>query len=196
MNIKACTLHIEDPRGEKNRVYPLEGLLFLVFSSVLSGYDSVDSMIEFGRVKLDWLQKYVNLPRIPSRETLRFLIACIKAEELIQGFEAFISSRDSVQGDIISVDGKSMRGTGTSSGEALHILSAWSKKSGITLCALASSGKKNEIKTVPKLLDKIQFKGATISTDAMNCQRDIAAKIIAGEERLCVAAKSQPKCFV
>jgi len=137
-------------------------------------------MIEFGQIKLDWLQKYVHLPRIPSRETLRFLIACIKAEELIRGFEAFISSSDNTEGDIISVDGKSMRGTGTNNAEALHILSAWSKKSGITLCALASSGKKNEIKTVPKLLDKIQFKGATISTDAMNCQRDIAAKIIAG----------------
>lgn len=180
MDIEACTLHIKDPRNEKNRVYSLDSLLFLVFSSVLSGYDSVDSIVEFGQLKLGWLQKYVHLPRVPSRETLRFLIACLKAEELIRGFEAFISLNNCRQNDIISIDGKSMRGTATNGAEALHVLSAWSKRSGITLCALASSGKKNEIKTVPKLLDNLQLKGATVSTDAMNCQRDIAAKIIAG----------------
>ena len=100
MDIEACTLHIKDPRNEKNRVYSLDSLLFLVFSSVLSGYDSVDSIVEFGQLKLGWLQKYVHLPRVPSRETLRFLIACLKAEELIRGFEAFILKK-SVENGII-----------------------------------------------------------------------------------------------
>lgn len=192
MNLSACTSVTRDPRNKKNRLYPLDGLLLLIFSSVVSGYDSIDSMVEFGNTKLKWLNQYVKMPQIPCKETLRFLIASLKSEELIQGFQAFVSS-NSARGDIISIDGKTMKGTQSSTEEALHILSAWSKNSGISLCALASSGKRNEIKTIPKLLDKIEIKGATISTDAMGCQRDIADKIIAGGGNYILQLKANQK---
>jgi predicted transposase YbfD/YdcC len=38
--------------------------------------------------------------------------------------------------------------------------------------------KSNEITAIPELLDTIDVKGATVSIDAMGCQRDIAAKIV------------------
>lgn len=70
-----------------------------------------------------------------------------------------------------------MRGTAHGGFDAIHVVSAWSQAQGITLAALESSGKSNEIKTIPKLLDIINIKGATVTTDAMGCQCAIASKI-------------------
>lgn len=175
LDIESCTLHITDPRHSKNQKYPFSSLMLIVFSSVISGYDTPDAMVEFAKLKQGWLQKYVTLETIPCIETLRYFIACIHPDQLIKGFQAFVDS--AVEGDIISIDGKTMRGTRNQAFEALHVVSAWSKAQGITLAALESKGKSNEIKTVPDLLELIDVKGATVTTDAMSCQRDIAAKI-------------------
>jgi predicted transposase YbfD/YdcC len=43
---------------------------------------------------------------------------------------------------------------------------------------IAVDGKSNEIKAIPLLLDLLDLKGATVTIDAMGCQKDIAAKIV------------------
>ncbi|WP_422382585.1 transposase family protein [Marinicellulosiphila megalodicopiae] len=75
MNISSCTAHITDSRQTKNQKYSLESLMLIIFSSVISGYDTPNSMAEFAKIKQTWLQKYVTLNSIPCAETLRFFIA-------------------------------------------------------------------------------------------------------------------------
>ncbi|BCE01644.1 hypothetical protein TYM08_P1707 [Marinicellulosiphila megalodicopiae] len=88
-----------------------------------------------------------------------------------------------------------MRGTRNSIFEAIHVVSAWSNKQGITLAALESVGKSNEIKTIPKLLDIIDIKNATITTDAMGCQRAIAQKIMDKKGDYVLQVKGNQKCL-
>lgn len=164
-----------DPRNQKNQCYSLESLLLIVFASTISGYDSLEGMVEYAQLKLDWLNQFVELKRAPCAETLRYFLACLSADELVQGFQAFVQSAPT--NDVIAIDGKTMRGTARNGCDALHVLSAWSAEQGISLGALASTGKSNEIKTIPKLLDAINIQGATVTLDAMGCQRSIAAKI-------------------
>ncbi len=178
LSIEAYTIHITDPRQSKNQQYSLQSLMLIVFSSVISGYDTPDSMVEFAKLKLDWLRQYTELKSVPCAETLRFFIAGLQPAEFIKAFEAFVHAMGATpEGDIISIDGKTMRGTRNKTFEALHVVSAWSRARGITLAALESKGKANEIETVPELLDLLDIKGATVTTDAMSCQRAIAAKI-------------------
>jgi hypothetical protein len=66
------------------------------------------------------------------------------------------------------------------------VLSAWSADQGISLGALASEGKSNEIKTIPKLLDTINIQGA------MGCQRSIAAKIRERQGDYALQVKANP----
>jgi predicted transposase YbfD/YdcC len=49
--------------------------------------------------------------------------------------------------------------------------------------------KSNEITAIPDLLDLLTLKGATITTDAIGCQKDIATKIIAKEADYVLALK-------
>ncbi len=133
-------------------------------------------MVEFAKLKLDWLRQHTDIESVPCAETLRYFIACVKPSELIKGFETFVNPDIPTSKDIISIGGKAMRGTRHGAFDALHMVSVWSQEQGITLAALESMGKSNEIKTIPKLLDLLDIKEATITTDAMGCQREIAAK--------------------
>lgn len=178
MTLDKCTAHITDPRQHKNKKYTLSSLLLIVFSSTLSGYDTPEAMVEFAKLKHEWLQRFVTLNSIPCAETLRFLICSINTEALIKGFEAFI--QEAAEGDVVSIDGKTMRGTRHSALDTIHMVSAWSKKQGITLTALKTKAKSNEIKTIPLVLDLIDINGAIVTTDAMGCQIKIAEKIRSG----------------
>ena len=158
MNLELCVKAITDPRNTKNQRYSLESLLLIIFSSVVSGYDSPRSISKFAELKIKWLQKYVPIQSVPCAETIRALLVCIKASDLIDGFKAFAQniSPECNEFDLIALDGKTVRGSRKNGFDAVHVISAWSCKRGITLFAQASEGKKNEITTLPKIIDKLE----------------------------------------
>ena len=56
-----------------------------------------------------------------------------------------------------------------------------------------TAAKSNEITAIPALLDALLLKGAIVTIDAMGCQREIAAKIVAGGADYVLAVKgNQP----
>ena len=61
MIIARCIDEIDDPRSTINRIFSLEALVLVIFSSVISGYDSVEEMVDFTELKFDWLNKWVDL---------------------------------------------------------------------------------------------------------------------------------------
>src|SRR6202021_1767007 len=54
---------------------------------------------------------------------------------------------------------------------------AWGCEQRMVLGQIATDDKSNEITAVPKLLAMLSLKGAIVTTDALNCQRDIAQQI-------------------
>ena len=69
------------------------------------------------------------------------------------------------------------------------MISAWSSGQNLVLGQVKVAEKSNEIAAIPKLLDALTIKGATITIDAMGCQREIAAKIIEKEADYVLALK-------
>jgi predicted transposase YbfD/YdcC len=85
-------------------------------------------------------------------------------------------------GKLIPIDGKTIRhsfdrATGKKS---LHVVSAWIANNQLTLGQVATAEKSNEITAIPKLLELLDIRGATVTVDAMGCQREIAEKIVDG----------------
>ena len=58
------------------------------------------------------------------------------------------------------------------------MVSAWAADRGLTLGQIATEQKSNEITAIPKLLELLDIRGATVTIDAMGCQKDIAEQII------------------
>jgi len=190
MNIECIQKHINDNRSQAHISYSLESLVFIIFSAVLSGYYSSREISEFAKVKFDWISKHVELDSPPCRETLRTALCMIAPQALINAFSEFIESNRTKH---IAIDGKTMRATAHSSESALHILSAWCSTNGITLSALLSEGKKNEIKSIPKLIQILGCTDTVITIDAMGCQKSIALEIIKTKNDYILQIKANQK---
>ena len=96
--------------------------------------------------------------------------------------------------DVISIDGKTIRGSGSQdSKRAIHVINTCPNEHGITLAALELRGKKNEIKTIPQVIDMLDVKGATMTTDAMGCQKEIAKKIVGSGNNYVLRLKKNQK---
>ena len=70
-----------------------------------------------------------------------------------------------------------MRGTLYQNGRNPDIVSAYSLRSGFTLATDVCKEKSNEIKSVPRLLDKLDVLGCVVTADAMSFQKVIIDKI-------------------
>ena len=85
-----------------------------------------------------------------------------------------------VEGDIIAIDGKTLRGScgWNQEDRPLHLLHAWSTELGICLGQVSVDEKSNEITAFPKLIEKLELKATIVTTDALNTQKKAAAAII------------------
>ena len=75
----------------------------------------------------------------------------------------------------------------------MHTLSAYATNARLTLAQLSVPEKTNEITAIPELLDHLakagQLEGALVTIDAMGCQVEIAAKIVAHKADFLLALK-------
>ena len=69
------------------------------------------------------------------------------------------------------------------------MVSAFAARQRLVLAQTKVSEKSNEIIAIPALLDMMAIEGAVVTIDAMGCQREIAAKIIAKKADYILALK-------
>ena len=69
------------------------------------------------------------------------------------------------------------------------MVSAWGSEQRLVLTQIATDAKSNEITAGPKLLKMLALKGTIVTADALNCQRAIAAQIVAQEGDYALALK-------
>ena len=69
------------------------------------------------------------------------------------------------------------------------MVSGFAARQRLVLGHVKVSEKSNEIVAIPALLEMLAIEGAIVSIDAMGCQRDIAAKIVAKKADSVLALK-------
>ena len=127
------------------------------------------------------LSEKMNIKYIPSYSHLCNLVGMIDSNELNKMFMGFFGRIvQTVIGKTIAIDGKTVCSTANMShfSEALHIVSAYVVDNGITIGQLAVDEKSNEIPAVQELIGLLNIEGATIVTDALNCQKKTAKEIL------------------
>ena len=170
---------LEDPRQPAKVLYPLDEILLLCLCGVVSGCESFVDIVEYGAEKLKFLRRLADFEHgIPSHDTLSTVFRALDPEPFNAAFARWaceLSGR--IDGRVVAVDGKTVRGSKAGGTTPLHLISAYCDDLRLVLGQRASTRQKNEIKDIPKLLDLLYLKGAIVTTDAMGCQRDIALKI-------------------
>jgi predicted transposase YbfD/YdcC len=187
---------MQDPRVERTRRHLLSDIVFIAIAAILCGAGSWDEMERFGKAKKAWLKSFLPLPHgIPSHDTFNRVFQALAPEELEKSFLHWVSSMAQLtQGEVVAIDGKSLRGTRSVDGKSIvHMVSAWAGANNLVLAQCKTEAKSNEITTIPELLRVLELSGATVTIDAIGCQKQIARQIVEQKADYILAVKeNQP----
>lgn len=177
----ACFAGLEDPRTGNAGRHDFYELLIMALCAVLCGGQSGTDMALFARSKEPFLRNFLRLKHgTPSHDTFSRLFRLLDPEQFRAVFQRFMTRfSEAVQG-VVAIDGKVLRRSfdHASGKSALHMVSAWGCEQRLVLAQIATDAKSNEITAVPKLLAMLALRGTIVTTDALNCQRDICQQIV------------------
>lgn len=187
---------LEDPRREKCKKHLLIDIIAISICGVICGADSWNEIEEYGKIKYDWLKTFLELPNgIPSHDTFNRVFSVLNPEKFEKCFSLWVTSISSLlEGDVVALDGKTIRGAKVNGSSPIHMVSAWSCENNLVLGQEKVNEKSNEITAIPNLIESLALEGSVVTIDAMGCQTDIARKIVEAQADYTLAVKgNQPE---
>jgi predicted transposase YbfD/YdcC len=171
----------------------LVDILFIALCTLLSNGEDFEDMVEFGEQRKEWLSTVLELPNgIPSHDTFNRVLQMLDPQKLTSVLAADGHRLlDTLEGKLLHLDGKKIRGHSPRSkgNDGLYVLTAWVGHDQLCVGQAAIEEKSNEITAIPRVLEKLDITGATVTIDAMGCQTDIAEQIVAGGGNYLLAVK-------
>jgi predicted transposase YbfD/YdcC len=188
---------MDDPRVMGRCRHNLIDILAITICASICGADEWTEIQLFGNAKKEWFSTWLELPGgIPSHDTFGRVFQLLDPEEFEARFSEWVNMvTDLSDGDIIAIDGKTLRRSYDTASDkaAIHMVSAWAHENGMVLGQVATDEKSNEITAIPELLSKLNITGSTVTIDAMGCQKTIASAIIQGGGDYVLALKNNQK---
>lgn len=177
--------------------HDLTEILIMALCGMLSGCDDWVSISYYCKEKQEWLKTWLELPHgVPSHDTFNRVFSRIDPQAFLGCFINWAQERcPNLKDQVVAIDGKTVRGSAHKNGrsQAIHMVNAWVSEQQWVLGQLRTSEKSNEITAIPELLKLLSLKGATVTIDAMGCQKDIAETIVAKEANYVIAVKGNQK---
>jgi predicted transposase YbfD/YdcC len=176
-----CLESVADPRVSRRKLHKLSDILVIALCAFIAGCEGWVDVELFGLAKEKWFEKFLELPNgIPSHDTFGRVFALLDPQQLTRVLRQFVQTvLGSLEGQTIAIDGKTLRRSGesTTGKRALHLVSAWATERGVVLGQVATADHSNEITAIPVLLQLLNVRGATVTIDAMGCQKAIAQQV-------------------
>ena len=187
---------LKDYRHEGYITHSLVNIVAISIAAIICGASDWYEVEDYGKEKKSWLQTFLNIgDKVPSHDTYNRFFSFIDPIALEQCFADWIAAiANLTEGRIISIDGKTLRGSkGSGKEHFIHMVSAWCNANGLVLGQQKVDEKSNEITAIPALLELLVIKGCIVTIDAMGCQQSIAAKIVEREADYILAVKDNQK---
>lgn len=188
---------VPDHRVVGRCIYPLSDLLTIALLTFICGGDEYVDMSEFAHTRArDFGLLSECGENSPSPDTFERLMSAVKPEEIERCLRMYGKQfLESLAEKQIAIDGKKLRGVspkkrGT---EGDYLLNAFVTENHFMIAQEPLQDKENEIVAIPKLLDKIDIAGATVSIDAIGTQVHIAQKILEKDAHYFLAVKDNQK---
>ena len=200
LGIKMRVARIEDTRDTRARLHPLENIITLALCGFIAGADNWVAVETYAERKRWFFERYLDLSNgVPSHDTFGRVFSILQPGELNSALTEMASEMaDKIDGDVVALDGKTLRGSRDEANgvKAFHSLAAYSSGGGLVLAQIKTEDHSNEITAIPKLLDAIDVSGCVVTIDAMGCQKEIAAKIIdKGADYALSLKRNQPRLY-
>lgn len=169
-----------DFRGGNAIQHDLGDILIIGLLCILCNGNTFVDMEMFGELHEDLLRQFLSLKHgIHSHDTFGRVFAKLDPANLDACFSHWLGTlREQLSTRHVSIDGKTIRGSGRGGNKAKHIVTAFASDLQLVLGQLNVGEKNNEITEIPRLLDMFCVRKCTITIDAMGTQKEIAGKII------------------
>ena len=129
--------------------------IMIVICAVIAGCDVWEDIADYCRVKEGWFRERLGLELkngIPSHDTMSRIFGMLNPKEFQAHFVDWVQASCGKQArEILSIDGKTMRGSKDKDRKPIHIVSAWASKAKAVFGQMATEEKSNEITAVPLL---------------------------------------------
>src|SRR5579885_1253903 len=182
---------VPDPRVDRTKEHELTDILVIALCTILCGGESFYDMEEFGAVRADWLRSFLKLQNgPPSHDTFNRVFQALDAQRGAEALARWTQSvRRALGGEVVALDGKSLRRALNAGEDVRMIVGAWATESGLLLGQRKVRDKSNEITVVPELLRTLELAGCIVTADALHCQKAIAREILEADADYVLALK-------
>ena len=182
---------VNDPRVYRTKEHKLIDIIAIC--AMICGAEGWVGMELFGKSKLPWLKTFLGLPNgIPSHDTFGRVLSKIDAQQFQLAFYEWVwAVNDIIQGQIINIDGKQLRGSKDKvlGKRAIYMVSAWAEENELVLGQRKVDEKSNEITAIPELLKLLALSGCIVTIDAIGTQTNIAKTIVEAEADYVLSVK-------
>lgn len=172
---------IEDKRHQSYVEHNLADTLIIIMSAVLCGLDQLADIMVHAQNRSEFFKERFGIEQIPSKSTVCRILNMMDGDTVAKVIIEIMKERADIVGNIIAVDGKAIRSTAEHGKphSALQILTAYLTESSVVIGQKSIHEKTNEIPVFQAMLNLLDIKGKTITADALHCQKDTCARIIA-----------------
>ncbi len=194
---------LTDPRKARGLRHPLTPLLSLCVVAMMCGAKTPKAVANWIKYRPELLARLgFNKSYGPSKSTLYRMLALVSVEDFIACVERWLEEnldpllQSDTAEDLISLDGKTLRGSCKQGAAVSHLLSAFSQRLQRTIAQLSVDDKTNEITIAPELLADLVLTGRIFIMDALLTQREIAQTIVdGGGDYVMFVKENQPTLY-
>lgn len=206
------SIKFTDNRQPHKVVYPLVPTLLVISLAFIAGKNTAVDIADYWKFNLDRLRSIIpELPETPiSHDTVLRLLKSIKFDEF-DGFILYLTQNIieaqglSSEKKIMSLDGQTPRAIEYTPKDGmkhpedgrcynrLYYVSLYDSTDKLVLAQTEVQDKENENKACLRLIDLIDCSDCIFTSDALNSQRALAAKIIEKGGDYCLAIKDNHK---
>lgn len=160
--------NVIDKRNSRGKIFQKESILSIILLGKISGKSTTKASWRLGlSLGKKALQKLGFKKKYPAYQTFLNILQKIDCVSLEATIANFCSNKDKDQFcNLINIDGKSLRGSGSRKSDMLHIVSIYDPCSNIVL-ASGEAIKEGEMKVACNLISKHKIEGKIITADAL-----------------------------
>lgn len=172
---------VPDPRSRHGRRYDLPFLLTCLVAAMLCNCNSLEAVGEWCREQRSLLRQVFGPRRhlTPTGALFRWLLPRLSAAYLEWALASWVqATRPRPDTEAVALDGKVLRGAGSSEECAPHLLAVTTHQSRETLVEVPVTNKTSEIPVAHSLLGWLLLHHRVVTADALHCQTESCQAIL------------------
>jgi len=173
---------IPDPRSGNAKRHDLLDVLTIALVASICGCESCVEFADFAEDREELFREFLTLENgLPSHDTFSRLFRLIDPAGLAAAFGRFLEVLGEDGAGVVAIDGKTLRRSfdRAAGRSALHVVTAFAAEAQLVIGQKAVAAGGNEITAARELLQLLDLKGTLVTADAMHCQHDTAALVLA-----------------